>query len=84
MKEVIRLPFYAKFSLTLISLALIFLAIYLAQGVLVPLLLALLFAILLEPISKFLNRKLKFPHVIAVLVTLFLFLAFLADKRHDK
>ena len=78
MKEVIRLPFYAKFSLTLISLALIFLTIYLAQGVLVPVLLALLFAILLEPLTKFLNRKLKFPHVIAVLITIFLFLAFFA------
>lgn len=78
MKEVIRLPFYAKLSLTLISLAIIFTAIYLAQGVLVPVLLALLFAILLEPISKFLNRKLKFPHIISVLITIFLFLAFFA------
>ena len=78
MKEAITLPFYAKFSLTLISLALIFTTIYLAQGVLVPVLLALLFAILLEPISKFLNRKLKFPHIFAVLCTIFLFLAFFA------
>ncbi len=78
MKEVISLPFYAKFSLTLISLALIFTAIYLAQGILVPLLLALLFAILLEPVAKFLNRKAKLPHVIAVLITIFLFLAFFA------
>lgn len=78
MKEVLRLPFYAKLSLTLLSLAIIFTAIYLAQGALVPLLLALLFAILLEPVSKFLNRKLKFPHVIAVLFTIFLFLAFFA------
>ena len=78
MKEVIRLPFYAKFSLTLISLALIFLTIYLAQGVLVPVLLALLFAILLEPLTKFLIRILKFPRVIVVHTRIFLFLAFFA------
>lgn len=78
MKEVLRLPFYAKLSFTLISLALIFLAIYLAQGVLVPLSLALLFAILLEPVAKFLHQKLRFPHVISVIITLFLFLAFFA------
>ncbi len=78
MNEVTKLPFYAKFSLTLLSLAIIFTTIYLAQGVLVPVLLALLFAILLEPIAKFLNRKAKLPHVITVLITIFLFLAFFA------
>lgn len=74
MKETITLPFYVKFSLLLISLVIIFAAIYLGQDVLVPLLLALLFAILLEPIAKFLNRKVKLPHVIAALLTVFLFI----------
>lgn len=78
MKEVLRLPFYAKLSFTLISLAIIFTTIYLAQGVLVPLLLALLFAILLEPVAKFLTRKAKIPHVIAALITIFIFLVFIA------
>ena len=78
MKETLALPFYAKLSLTLISLALIFLTIFLAQDVLVPLLMALLFAILLEPVAKFLNRKARLPHVIAVLLTIFLFLTFFA------
>ncbi len=78
MKETITLPFYVKFSLLLISLVIIFAAIYLGQDLLVPLLLALLFAILLEPIAKFLNRKVKLPHVIAALLTVFLFIAFFA------
>lgn len=78
MKETFTLPFYAKLSLTLISLALIFVTIFLAQDILVPLLLALLFAILLEPIAKFLNRKVRLPHVIATLLTIFLFIAFFA------
>ncbi len=78
MNETLKLPFYAKFSLILIALAIIFTTIYLAQGVLVPLLLALLFAILLDPVANFFNRKLKLPHVIAVLLTVFLFLAFFA------
>ena len=78
MKEAIRLPFYAKFSLMLISLVIIFATIYLGQDVLVPLLLALLFAILLEPVAKFLNRRGRLPHVIAALLTIFLFVAFFA------
>lgn len=78
MKEVITLPFYAKLSLTLLSLAIIFTTIYLAKDALVPVLLALLFAILLEPVSKFFNRKVKLPHIIAVLITIFLFLSFFA------
>ncbi|MDQ3046234.1 MAG: AI-2E family transporter [Bacteroidota bacterium] len=38
-----------------------------------PLVLALLFAILLRPVVQFLNKKLRFPHVVAVLVAVILF-----------
>ncbi len=38
---------------------------------------ALLFSILLRPCCAFLNRKLKFPHVIAVIISVLLFVIFI-------
>lgn len=76
MGPAIKFPPYAKPALVLLSLIIIFTIIYVGQSVLVPLLLSLLFAILLRPIAAFLNRKLRFPHVIAVLVSVVLFVVF--------
>ena len=73
----IKFPSYAKLAFVLLSLIIIFTIIYLGQSVLIPLLLALLFAILLRPVSAFFNRKLKFPHVIAVLISVVLFVVFI-------
>lgn len=74
----VKFPLYAKVSLTLISLAVIVTALYIGQHILIPLLLSLLFAILLRPLVVFLNKKLKFPHVIAVLVSVTLFVVFVS------
>ena len=78
MHTTIKFPFYAKLAFILLSLSLIVAFIYLGQQVLVPIMLALLFAILLRPVVNFLNAKLKFPHVIAAIVSVFLFLLFIA------
>jgi len=43
--------------------------IYVASDILFPLIMALLFGIILRPISKFLNEKLKFPNFIAIGLT---------------
>jgi predicted PurR-regulated permease PerM len=43
------------------------------QNVIVPILLSLLFAILLRPVAHFLKNKLRFPHVIAVIFTVTIF-----------
>lgn len=75
---VIKFPSYAKLAFVLISLIIIFTIIYLGQNVLVPLVLSLLFAILLRPVAAFLNRKLRFPHVIAVLVSVILLVILVA------
>ncbi len=57
-------------SLFIISITVI--GVYFMHPVLVPLLLAFLFAILLRPVVAFLNYRLKFPHVIAVFTTVIL------------
>ncbi len=75
---VIKFPSYAKLAFVLISLIIIFTIVYLGQNVLVPLVLSLLFAILLRPVAAFLNRKLRFPHVIAVLVSVILLVILVA------
>lgn len=78
MHTTLKLPFYAKLAFILLSLSLIVAFIYFGQQVLVPIMLALLFAILLRPVVFFLNSKLKFPHVIAAIVSVLLFLLFIA------
>lgn len=74
----IKLPLYAKVSLILMSLCIILTSLYLGNHILIPLLLSLLFAILLRPLVVFFNKKLKFPHVIAVLTAVILFVIFVA------
>lgn len=69
-------PFYAKLAFSLISLIAIFFILYIGQGILVPLLLAGLFSILLGPIHNFLKFKLRFPTVLASIITVVLFVLF--------
>lgn len=73
MKQALRFPFYAKFALVLFILVAITFILYVGQSVIMPLLMALLFAILLRPVSNFLERKLHFPHILAALITVILF-----------
>lgn len=47
--------------------------IYQIQTVLIYLLVAIIFAMIANPIVEFLRRKLKFPNTLAVIVTLFIF-----------
>ncbi len=74
----IKFPQYARLAFILLSLSLIIVMLYFGQNILIPLLLALLFAILLRPMVSFLNRKFKFPHVIAALVSVSFFIIFIS------
>ncbi|MFY9311084.1 MAG: AI-2E family transporter [Bacteroidia bacterium] len=78
MYPTLKYPFYVKLGLVLLSLSLIVGFIYVGQQVLVPIMLALLFAILLRPVVNFLNTKIRLPHVIAVIISVVLFLLFIA------
>lgn len=67
-------PFYAKFAFILFIFIGSILILYFGQDVLAPFLLALLFAILIEPVSRFLHTKLRFPNKIATATAVMLFL----------
>ena len=75
MNPTLKLPFYIKLPFNLISLIAIFSIFFIGKDIIIPILLSLLFAILLRPVSHFLKSKLRFPHVISVIfsITLFLF-----------
>src|SRR5699024_4523000 len=79
MNETLKFPFYARLSFVLISLIAIWVILYYGQSIITPVLLAILFSILLGPIKSFLERKLRFPHVIASLTVVVLFVAFFAS-----
>jgi predicted PurR-regulated permease PerM len=73
MNNLVRLPFYAKFSLVLLALVLTLLLLYVGKSVFVPILIALLFAILVRPINMFFRRKLRFPSILASIITVAFF-----------
>jgi len=78
MRQTLPFPFYAKFALVLVFLISLTYILYVGQSVILPLLMAMLFAILLRPVSNFLEKKLHFPHVVAAMVTVILFVFFFA------
>jgi len=73
----IKLPFYAKLSLILVSL-ICFAAIFcIGKDIITPVLMAFLFAVLLLPIFTLLNVRLKFPRHLAAILCVLLFAAFI-------
>jgi predicted PurR-regulated permease PerM len=77
MNTTLKLPFYVKLSLTLVTLIALFYTLHIAQEILIPLMMALLFSILLRPSCAFLHQKLRFPHVLAVMICVILFVVFI-------
>lgn len=68
-------PFYFRFTMILLMLALITLAIYFGGDLIVPIGLAMLIAILLMPVCQFFERK-GIPAIPAILLTLSLAVVF--------
>jgi len=67
----LKLPFYAKAILFLIGIYALFAMLYIARGIIVPLLFATILAILLHPVVVFFVR-LKINRIIAIIITLLL------------
>ena len=67
----IKLPFYAKASILLIGLFVFFTILYIAKSIIVPLVFAIIIAVVLHPVVKFLTRK-RINKIIAITITLFL------------
>lgn len=73
MSKITTLPLYARVASVLISLSILLGIFYIGKGVVVPVLMALLFAILIRPISVFMQRKMRFSNVLASMITVLLF-----------
>ncbi|TDD77067.1 AI-2E family transporter [Flavobacterium caseinilyticum] len=76
MNDIMKFPFYAKITLTLLGLIAIMFIFYIGQDILIPVMMSFLFAVLLYPIVLFLKSKLRFPHVLAVMLAVILFVLF--------
>ena len=67
----LQLPFYAKASIFFIGLVAFVAILYIAQGIIVPLVFSIIVAILLHPVVNFLVRM-KINRIIAIVIALIL------------
>ena len=67
----LNLPFYVKVTILLVGLFALFTILYIAQGIIIPLIFAIIIAILLSPVVNFLVLK-GINRVIAIVITMFL------------
>ncbi len=65
-------------TFVLFALVLITIILYVGQNIIFPVLLAMLFSILLSPLVGRFNKKLRFPYVVSVAVSLFLSIIFIS------
>lgn len=72
--SVLNLPFYAKFTLILLSLYLLAYALYVGNQIIMPFLLSAIFAFLLRPLVVLLNKKMRISHVLAILIAVIFFI----------
>lgn len=63
-----------KATVVLLCSALLIALTYFGKSVIIPILFAILAGIVLRPVEKFFNQKLKIPRVIAILLTVILFM----------
>jgi predicted PurR-regulated permease PerM len=71
------LPFYAKAGIFFVGLSALLAILYIAQGIIIPLVFAFIVAILLHPVVNFFVR-IKINRVIAIIITLLLSVLFIA------
>ncbi|RZJ53666.1 MAG: AI-2E family transporter [Flavobacterium sp.] len=77
MTQPVKLPFYAKLSLILVSLLCFAFIFCIGKDILTPVLMAFLFAVLLLPVFTLLNGKLKLPRHLSALLCVLLFASFI-------
>src|SRR4051812_30297092 len=73
----IKLPFYARLALTLVAVVIIIFLLSVGSSIFIPLFSALLIAVLLSPVTNFLERC-KIPRGFAAFISVLLFIGFLA------
>lgn len=74
MKTASKLPFHVSLFYSLGTITLLAGLTYVGQDIIIPVIMALLFAILLQPIVATLNRKFRIPAVLASIVAVGLFI----------
>lgn len=67
----IQLPFFAKASLFFIGLVALLAILYVARGIIIPIVFAIIIAIVLHPVVDFFVRK-RINRIVAIAITLFL------------
>src|SRR4051812_3458344 len=65
----IKLPFYAKIAQVLLAIVAFFFILYIGSDILVPLVFAMILAILLNPMVNFLTRR-KFNRVLSIVLAI--------------
>lgn len=75
----VKLPFYARLALILLAVVLIVMMLSVAKNIFIPLVFALLIAILLYPLNKFFEYKLRLGHTFAPLLSIILFVSVLSS-----
>lgn len=73
--DTMKLPFYARLALVLLSVILIIIILEQGSGIFIPLVFGLLVSILLYPVSRFLERRLRMGRATAAMVSITTFLA---------
>jgi len=71
------LPFYAKASIFLVGLSALLAILYIAQGIIVPLIFSFIIAILLHPVVNFFVR-LRINRIVSIIITLLLTVVIIA------
>jgi len=67
----LKIPFYAKVTIFLIGIFALLTMLYIAKGIIVPLVFAIIIAILLNPVVNFFVRK-RINRVLSIVITLLL------------
>ena len=75
--NVVKLPFYARFSLVLLSIVLILFLMRAADSIIVPLFFSFLIALMLLPLTKWLERR-RLPRGVSAIVSILLFVIVIA------
>jgi predicted PurR-regulated permease PerM len=77
MNTEIKLPLYAKVSMILLGIFILFYILYIGQEILIPLVFSFLIAILLNPVVDYLCGK-KINRAVAILISILLLVLFLS------
>lgn len=73
----VQLPVYLKIAQIFIAISIFFFILYIGEDIIIPLVFAIMIAILLNPVILFLCRM-KIPHVLAILISLILTMVIIA------